>query len=213
MSVDPQTILGWLRRLASFDSKVFEDIRNNPTSTIPATAVAFIAIFFSGLGGWLWWSVDAGYAGKGTVFVDSAILGSLIATTLWGIVWVGLVYFCLSQFFRERVYLEQLLRVMGPATAPLALSLFMFIPHVSFAVGLVSVVLAFGLSTIAIQSVTAADPLRVLAANGFGFAAWAAILTFIVSSNHVYAPGVFVYVFPADIAGDLYNFSKGLLNP
>ena len=213
MPVNPQTILAWLRRLAALDAKVFDDVRNNPTATLPAVTVAFFAIFVSGLGGWLWWSITEGYGGKGTMLMDSAVVGSLIAGALWGFVWVGLVYFCLTQVFKERVYLEQLLRVMGLAAAPLGLALFMFIPYVSFAVGIGSLVLAFALSNVAIQSVTAADPLRVLAANGAGFLAWAAFLSLIVSGNHVYAPGVFVYVFPADVTGDLYNLSKSLGGP
>jgi hypothetical protein len=212
LAVDPQTILGWLRRLAAFDAKVFDDVRSNPTATLPAVALAVLSFFLSGIGGWLWWSIPQGYGGKSTVFVDSAVIGSLIALALWGVVWVGLVYFFLTQFFRQRVFLEQLLRVMGLATAPLGLTLLMVVPHVSFAAGLISLVLTFALSNVAIQSVTAADPLRVLAANLGGFGIWAVSLTFFVSSSHVYAPGVFVYVFPAEAVSDLYGISSQFKN-
>src|SRR5712691_2139411 len=212
LAVDPQTILGWLRRIAAFDAKVFDDVRSNPTATLPAVAVAIFSFFLSGLGGWLWWSIPQGYGGKSTVFLDSTVIGSLIAIALWGVVWVGLVYFFLTQFFRERVFLEQLLRVMGLATAPLGLTILMVVPHVSFAAGLVALVLTFALSNVAIQSVTAADPLRVLAANIGGFAVWALSLTFFVSGSHVYAPGVFVYIFPAEAVGDLYGISSQFKN-
>jgi hypothetical protein len=212
MGVDPQTILAWLRRIAAFDSKVFEDVRNNPTATIPAVVVAVLSMFLSGLGGWFWWAIPQGYSGKGNVLLDSTVIGSLIAFALWGVIWVGLVYFFLTQFFRERVFLEQLLRVMGLATVPMALTIFMVVPHVSFAVGIVALVLTFALSNVAIQSVTAADPLRVLAANAAGFAIWAAFLTFFVSGNHVYAPGVFVYIAPADALDDVYRLSNQFKN-
>src|SRR5438876_345705 len=119
LAVDPETILGWLRRIVAFDGKVFDDVGSNPTATLPAVTVAVFSFFLSGLGGWLWWSIPQGYGGKSTVFLDSAVIGSLIAIALWGVVWVGLVYFFLTQFFRQRVFLEQLLRVMGLATAPL----------------------------------------------------------------------------------------------
>src|SRR2546428_512151 len=107
MAVDAQMVLGWLRRLAAFDGRVFEDIRSNPTATIPAVAFALV----------------------------------------------------------------------------------------------------FALTTQAIQSVTAAAQLRVLAANAAGFAVWAGALTLFVTGTDVYAPGVFVYVLPAQITGGLPSFS------
>jgi len=212
MGVDPQTILDWLRRLAALDGRVFDDLRGNPTATLPAMVLATISFFLSGLGGWLWWAVPQGYSDKGTVLVDSTIFGSMIGITLWGVVWVGLVYFLLARVFHEHVFLEQLLRVMGLATAPLMLALLMVIPHIAFAAGLVSLALTFALSNLAIQSVTTADPMRVLLANFAGFAVWAGLLTLLVSGNHVYAPGFFVYVFPANTVGDLYGISSQFRN-
>ncbi len=216
LAVDHQTIVGWVRRLIAFDSKVFEDIRGNPTATVPAVLLVVVSMLFTGLGGWLWWSITQGYGGEWETFRDSALIGSLIAVALWGVIWVGLVYFFLTQFFRERVFLEQLLRVMGLATAPMALTVFMVIPGVSFAIALGALVLTFGLTSIAIQSVTNADPLKIVVANVAGFAVWAAFLTIFVSSNHVYGPGIFVFDWPAELSGalvDQINEIKNIVQP
>ena len=168
------------------------------------------AIFLSGLGGWLWWLVQD-YGRSQDILVNSALIGSLLAVVLWVIGWLGVVYFMLTQIFRERAYVEQLLRVMGLAAAPLGFMLFMFIPGLSLAIGLASLALAFGLTDIAINSVTTANPARVLVANLTGFFVWCAALTLLasasVSSVEPHAPGIFLYNAITSITGDLLNFA------
>jgi hypothetical protein len=202
LAVDPQTILGWLRRLAALDTSVFDDIRGNPTATIPAVAVVSTSILLYGLGGWLWWMLQD-FPEAGDTLVKSTIIGSLLAIAIWHIVWLGVVYILLTQFFRERVFLEQLLRVMGIAMAPMALGVLMWVPEVSFAVGLSALVLAFGLSVIAIQRVTTADAARVLVSSFAGFVVWAGVLTLLASSTNQYAPGVFLFDVPAEVFAEL----------
>ncbi|HXH23070.1 MAG TPA: YIP1 family protein [Dehalococcoidia bacterium] len=204
MAVDPQTILGWLRRLARLDTSVFDDIRGNPTSTIPAVIVVSVAILLSGIGGWLWWMVKD-LPESGDVLLKSAVIGSLLAIAIWHIVWLGIVYILLTQFFRERVFLEQLLRVMGVSMSPLALGVLMWVPEISFAIGIATLVLAFGLSVIAIQRVTTADAARVLVSSFAGFVVWASVLTLLASSTNQYAPGVFLFDVPAETAADLFE--------
>lgn len=202
MALDAQTILAWLRRLAALDTKVFDDVRNNPAATIPAVAVAGASVFLSGLGGWLWWTLTQDYGDSGDAFVKSAIVGSLIGVGLWGLVWIGVVYVMLTQVFRERAFLEQLMRVMGLAMSPLSLTLLMVVPGISLGIGVAALALTFGLTNIAIQRATTADAARVLVANAAGFAVWAAVLSLLVTADNPLAPGVFLYNAPADAIGD-----------
>jgi hypothetical protein len=205
-----QEVVVWLRRLANLDTRVFDEVRTNPTATIPGLLVATVAIFLCGLGGWLWWVVQD-YGRSEDILINSALIGSVLAIVLWVIGWLGVVYFMLTQIFRERAYVEQLLRVMGLASAPLGFMLFMFVPGLSLAIGLASLALAFGLTNIAINSVTTADPARVLVANLTGFFVWAAALTLLASAsvNNVepHAPGIFLYNAITSITGDLLNFT------
>jgi hypothetical protein len=209
LAVDHQTILTWLRRLLYLDTTVFDEIKGNPSSTIPAVIVAAVAILLSGVGGWLWWMVE-GLGGSGDVFLKSTLFGSLLAIAIWGIGWVLIVFLLLTQFFREKVFLEQLLRVMGVAMAPMALGILLFVPGISLAVGIASLALAFGLSCIAVQRVTTADAARVLVANLAGFLVWSSVLTLLVSASNQYAPGVFLYNAPAQAASDYFDLSKQL---
>jgi hypothetical protein len=207
---DMQEVVAWLRRLANLDIRVFDEIRTNPTATIPGVLIATVALFLAGLGGWLWWVVQD-YGRSQDILVNSALIGSLLAVVLWALVWLGIVYVMLTQVFRERAYVEQLLRVMGLAAAPLGLMFLMFIPGLSLAIGLASLALTVGLTNIAINSVTTADPARVLVSNLLGFFVWSAVLTLLASSSATnvepHAPGIFLYHAITSITGDLLNFT------
>ena len=183
-------IVGRLTLLARLDTSVFDEVRMDPAATASSFVVAAAAAFAAGLGGWLWWIQEAEFD-EGRVFFQSVVLGSLFAIGLW-VVWLGVVYVLLTQVFRERADPQQLIRTMGMAAAPLGLSLFILVPGFGFGLGLASVALFFGLTTIAIQSVTTAEPAKVLTANALGFAVWAVILTLLVDGRTYLAPGIFI---------------------
>ncbi|HLF70762.1 MAG TPA: hypothetical protein VI759_01220 [Dehalococcoidia bacterium] len=199
--------MGWLRRLIYLDTTVFDDVRSDPTATISGVLIAAAAFLISGIGGWLWWRLND-FGASGDVFLNSAIAGSLLALALWGL-WIFLTFVTLTQVFRERAFLEQLLRVMGLATAPMALMGFMFIPGISFGIGVAALALTFGLTTIAIKSATTADQAQVLVANLVGFLVWASVLTLASSANATttkpHAPGIFLYNTVTSVFDDLVN--------
>jgi hypothetical protein len=208
---DMQEVVAWLRRLfIDLDTRVFDEVRTNPTATLPGAIVAAVSILISGLGGWLWWVLND-FPNSSDILVNSAFLGSLLAFVLWGLVWLGIVYVMLTQVFRERAYVEQLLRVMGLAASPLALMGLMFIPGLSLAIGLASLGLTFGLTNVAVRSVTTADPARVLVANFVGFFVWSAVLTLLASASATtvepHAPGIFLFNSVTSIASDIFNLT------
>ncbi len=209
MSLDPHltffnTLIDRLLRLFKLDTSVFDEVRIDPRATVPAVFVVVASTLLAGIGGWLWWIVE-GFGGAGEVFVESVILGSLFSMALW-VVWLLIAWVILTQLFQEEADWQQMLRTMGMAAAPLGLSVLMFVPGVNFGVALASVALFFGLTTIAIQAVTPADPARVLVANLAGFAIWAIVLTLLVTSDSFLAPGIFIFDAPAEGLSDLVNF-------
>lgn len=179
-----------LLRLLRLDTSVFDEVRHETSASIPAVFVLVAATFLSGIGGWLWW-IAQGYGKGGDVFVDSVVLGTIFAVALW-IVWLLVAWVFLTQIFREEADWQQMLRTMGMAGAPLALSVFMFIPGVDAGIGLTSIALFFGLTTIAIQATTTANAARVLVANLAGFAVWAMVLGLLATSESYLAPGIFL---------------------
>jgi hypothetical protein len=203
--LDVQQVAAWLKRLIYLDTRVFEDVRTNPTATIPSFLIMCLAMLLAGIGGYIWWVLQD-FGSDSDILVHSALIGALAAIVLWG-VWLGVVYFLLSQVFRQRIYLEQLLRVMGLATAPMALMGLMFIPVLSFAIGLAALALVFGVTCVAISYVCSANPAQILVANLAGFFVWAIALTVLASASGAdskpHAPGIFLYHFMVDAITDI----------
>ena len=187
---DPNALMERVRRLAMLDTSVFDEVRTDTTATVPAIIVAAAATLLAGFGGWLWW-VFNDIPDKGKIFWQSFILGSIISFVLWA-VWVAITYVMLTQVFRRRADINELVRVMGFAMLPMALSLIIFIPGLDFGIGVASLALLFAVSVIAVQAATDAPAGQVLAASGVGFAVWAIVLGLLVTDSHAWAPGFFV---------------------
>lgn len=199
--MDVNSLMQRLRRLAMLDTTVFDEVKGDKNSTIPAIVVVAVSTLLSGLGGWLWW-VFADLPESGDVLLKSFVFGSILSMVLWG-VWVGLTYVMLSQVFRARVDSSELVRVMGFAAAPLGLSALMFVPVLDFGIGLTSLALLFGVNVIAVQSATDAPAGRVLAATGAGFLVWAVVLSLFISNANAYAPGFFLFDVGAELLRDV----------
>ncbi len=203
---DMQGMMNRLMRLARLDTTVFDEVRLDPGATVPAVVVAVVATFLAGVGGWLWWTMTQGYGDGGKVLFQSLILGSVFSIALW-VAWLLIVYVLLTQVFRAQADVQQLVRVMGLAAAPLALSVLMFIPALDFGIGLASIALLFGLTTIAVQSATNASPGVVLVCNLAGFAVWAIVLGLLVTSSNFFAPGFFLMDAANEALKSLANFN------
>jgi hypothetical protein len=189
--MDVNSLVERMRRLAMLDTSVFEDVRRDTSATIPALVVAVISTLLFGIGGWLWWTFQDLPDG-GEIFVKSVIVGSILSVVLWA-VWLGVTYVVLTQLFRARADINELVRVMGFAAAPLALGILMFIPELDYGIALAVTALFFGSNVIAVQTATDAPAGRVLVATGAGFLLWALVLSLFVSDDNVFAPGIFVF--------------------
>ncbi len=202
--MDVNTLMQRLRRLATLDTSVFDEVRTDTNSTIPALVVAVVSTLLFGLGGWLWWVITGPEYEGSDIFVKSFIIGSILSVILWA-VWLGVTYVILTQLFRARADINELVRVMGFAAAPLALGVLLFIPLLDFGIGLAVIALFFGSTLIAVQTATDAPAGRTLVAVGAGFAVWAIVLALFVGDDtgSIYAPGFFVFDAGAEILRDV----------
>ena len=123
-------------------------------------------------------------------FTAAALTGSFLLSLLLAPIVVGVVGMAFERIFLRPLYgrrdggayllltfglaivLNELIRVMGFAAAPLGLGILMFIPEVDWGIGLCSIAFFFALTTIAVQSATDAPAGRALAANAAGFLAY-----------------------------------------
>lgn len=192
-----QNVLAWLGRIGRLDLTVFDDVRDDETATLPALVVVVAASFLAGLGSWLWW-VFQDIPDKGEVFLRSFILGSILQVGVW-LLWVYVTYSLLARTFGAVGSAQQLVRTMGFAFAPMAVSFLVLISVLSIPFGVISIGATLLLSNIAIQRTTSARPEQVALANFAGFAVFAIIMGILANLEEVrglggLAPGIFFFV-------------------
>ena len=191
-----QNVGSWLGRLIRLDLTVFDDVKDNAAATAPAIAVVVVASFLAGLGTWLWGVVED-VPDKSEIFVKATILGSIFQIALW-VLWVYIVAMLLSRVFGAGADMNRLMRTMGLAFAPMAISLLVLLSILSIPFAAIAIGATFLLTNAAIAAATDAPPDRVALANLVGFAAFALILGIL---SNVYqwheggglAPGIFFF--------------------
>ncbi len=190
--IDGQRIFDRLRRLASFDSTVFAEIVDDVSLTLSAYLIAIGAIMLAAIGGWLALIVDVNGLSTGRIALREFLLGSVLAFVFW-LAAVFVVRMVLQSTFRRRVDHNALIRTMGYATVPLAGALFMPVPELSFAVGLVSIVAWFMLSSAAVeQAAPDASRREALAASGVGLGLFVVAMSLLAEAGGL-APGFFIH--------------------
>ncbi|MEX0749727.1 MAG: YIP1 family protein [Dehalococcoidia bacterium] len=194
--MDVNSLMQKVRRLAMLDTTVFDEVRADASYTLPAAAVAVVSTLLFALGTWLWWIFEDG-PDSGEFFLKSVIIGTIISLIVFGVA-VGVTYVMLTQVFRARADMNELVRVMGFATLPLALGLLFFLPGgFGFGLSLLALAVTFGTLVIAVQSATDAPAGRALAATAVGFLVWIAILSLFGASADStdigYVPNIFLF--------------------
>ncbi|MDE2669594.1 MAG: hypothetical protein OXI51_08060 [Chloroflexota bacterium] len=155
-------------RMVFLDTGVFEEVRDDERELGSALIVAGGACLLAGLGAWLHWE-GASYTPP-NAFINSFLLGSLFLAAMYGAAAL-LIYVLMVQFFRVQVDLLAIVRTMGYAAAPLALSMGMFLPVLYPVFALMPLALLLVAMIYAVQAATGAEPLQVVVSCliGFGF--------------------------------------------
>lgn len=169
--IDPRpgkVVLERLVRMVFLDTGVFEEVRDDERELGSALIVAAGACLLAGLGAWLYW--EGASATPPNAFINSFVLGSLFLAAMYGVAAL-LIYVMMVQFFRVQVDLLAIVRTMGYAAAPLAISLGMFLPVLYPVFALMPLALLLVAMIYAVQAATGAEPLQVVVSCliGFGF--------------------------------------------
>jgi len=197
-----QNLGSWLGRLIRLDLTVFDDVKDNAAATAPALAVVVAASLLAGLGSWLWWIFEIDFpAGADEknfeVFLKTFILGGIFMTALW-VLWVYISAMILSRVFRASADMNQLIRTMGLAFAPMAISFLVVIGMLAVPLGAFAVAATLLLTNVAIQATTDAEPQQVIVSNLAGFLVFAIVLGILANVAQIYdigglAPGIFFF--------------------
>jgi len=192
-----QNLGNWLVRLARLDLTVFDEVKDEVSATVPALAVVLGASLLAGLGSWLWWLNEVDHK-NGEVLLKSLILGGILQCGLWYL-WVYISAMILSRGFRASTDINQMVRTMGLAFAPMAFSLLIVISFLAVPIGIIAVGLTLVLTNIAIAATTNADARHVVIANAMGFLVFAVVLGILSNFFEVgatgggLAPGIFFF--------------------
>ena len=201
MAID--LVIARLRRALMLDSTAFEEARDDVAFTPMALAAAAIAVLIGGFGSFLWGTVVLDNTGD--LFVEATIFGSLFLILLM-VAGIAIAYVVLTQIYKEDVKPDALARVMAIGHVPFAITLFVFIPGLGFAFGMLAVALMFFYTIFGIRAAFPnIEPLRVLIAVLAAFAVWAMILPLLTDGSNNFSPGVFVFELSEDFMEDFVN--------
>jgi hypothetical protein len=191
--LDINAVVNRILRLARLDTSAFDEVRDDQRETIPAIAIVVVSCLLAGFGAWMWLifvAPDGVDVDHGKVIVNVFLLGTIVTTVVWA-VWVAVTAMMLNSVYKEHVDLMSLMRTMGYASFPFALSMLMLVPMLSFGVALFAVGVWVVLSIFAVQAATTAESDRVIKANLVGFFVFAIVLG-LLARNVGLASGVFV---------------------
>jgi hypothetical protein len=197
-----QNLPSWLGRLIRLDLTVFDDVKDEAAATLPALAVVVAASLLAGLGSWLWWIFEidfpAGVDEKNLeVFLKTFILGGIFMAALW-VLWVYIVAMLLSRVFGAGADMNRLMRTMGLAFAPMAISFLVVIGMLAVPLGAFAIATTLLLTNVAIQATTDAEPQQVIVSNLAGFLVFAIVLGILANVAQIYdigglAPGILFF--------------------
>lgn len=185
--MDLQATFRRLGRLAQLDTTVFDEVRDDATDTVPALVVAAVASVLAGLGALLWWKIVPDFEPDSLV-LNTLILGSVF---LFGMYLVAglVVYVVLAQLYRVTTDLQALLRTLGYAGAPLALSVLMFLNIIYPVFAIVPLALVLTMMFYAVQSASGADSKQVAVSCIIGYTVMVLVLGIIsLSTDNLDAP-------------------------
>lgn len=190
-----QSLPSYLGRLVRLDLTVFDDVKEDVGATVPALAVVLVASLVAGLGSWLWWVLGDTPGKNGEAFLKTFLLGGIFQALLW-VLWVYIAAMLLSRFFGASADLNQMMRTMGLAFAPMVIAILMVIDVLAVPFGVIAIAATLLLSNAAIQATTDAEPRQVILANVAGFAVFAIVLGILANVAQIYgraglAPGLF----------------------
>jgi hypothetical protein len=183
------TLAGWLNRLARLDFSVFDDVRKEQTATASAVLIVLGAGIIAGFGSWGWALQHDEFEGidPAPVFLKTVVAGSLIQLVMW-FAWVYVAYIITSRGFGAQVGFQELVRTMGLAFAPVALSVAVAIAPLAVPFGVFSLAITFLFANIAIEQASDLNTRESMLANLGGFAVF---LIFMGAAANILKAGPF----------------------
>ncbi len=133
-------------RLIKMDFSVFKDIESDPAATTEAVIIVAVSSFLKPIG-----------SANGAQHATRSFIGAVIGGLLGWVVWSVATYLIGKSVFKGGGTLEQMLRVLGYASAPNALGVLSFIPCLGWIAGLAGFLLMVIAGVMAIKEAMDVD--------------------------------------------------------
>ena len=183
--MDPNVVINRLVRLVKLDTTVFDEVRDDANELIPALVIAAISSLLAGLGSSMWWKVVPDLGGdRDSLWINQFILGSVFMFVML-IVSALVVYVIMAQVYKVQADVQALIRTVGYASFPLALSILMFIPLLWPIFAIVPLALLMVMLIYAVQSATSAESSQVVMASLIGFVVFVFILGIVSTTTDI----------------------------
>jgi hypothetical protein len=188
-----ELVIARIRQAMLLDVAAYEETRDDSQFTPFAIGAMVVAVLLAAIGAWLFGDTILNVKPSGW-FVDTMIFGTIFTIVLF-LIGVAVIYLVLSQVFGEEMTPEGLVRVVTLTHLPYALGLFIFLPGLGFAFGILSIAAMFYYTVFGIRAAyPAVDNLRAMIAVLAGFAVWAIVIPLISDGpDNDWATGIFVY--------------------
>jgi hypothetical protein len=162
--------MGWLGRLIRLDFTVFEELRTDRSATPTALAIVFVSGFLGGVGTVIWAMQHDDFVGLDTtdVILKSLLLGSIIQAAVW-FTWVYITYMIVARIYGSPVLFSELIRTMGFAFAPVALSVFIAVAPLAIPFGLMAFGGALLITSAAVEHTAEVEQKQAMLATLAGF--------------------------------------------
>jgi len=158
-------------RVIKLDKSVFAEVEIDEAATAQAAMVVAIIAALSAISGGLGNLITSG--GRGIL---AAFLVPIVMAFISWVVWSAVTYFVGTTLFHGEATLDEMLRVIGFAQAPLMLGVFSFIPCIGALFSLAGWLLSLYTGFLAVQEGLDLDTGKTVATVAIGWA-----ITFIVS--------------------------------
>ncbi len=180
------------RRLLTGDLRVLREVTDTETDSAPTLAVMGMAALAAALGAWLWLvftgeGVSAGHAAGRVIG-----LGLVCSVAAWAAS-VAATWWAMQRLFDLRVELRRLSRPLALAAGFGVWQLLLFVPGVSFAIGILALIAWLFLSVVAARAAAPSlDDRSAVISVGIGFGVYVVLLTLTANLFGI-APGAFVH--------------------
>lgn len=139
--LDINRIIARFLRMIKFDNTVYKEIEEDEDSNIDALLIVIVAALLSAIGGAV--AARAGFGGFILQFIGNVLVRWLL--------WTAVIWFVGTRLFGGQATFIEMARLMGYATAPMALGLLNLIPCVGLLIAIVTFALSLYIGFLAVR--------------------------------------------------------------